>query len=113
MKTIEELGLPHRLHDTVLLNAVLNWEAGEVKLGVGAWLIQGHRKVNAVIRATGLTLFHLPREHPWGRSFYINHVRGPVSLSNERLRMEIEMQSGDVIVVEAGEFQLEVEDQDS
>jgi hypothetical protein len=111
MKSLEEMGLREHLHDSVLLKAVLDWDSGEVVLSVSTWSLKDNRRVDVVLRVTDITLFHVPKEHPWGDSVHINQVYGPLTLPNERLRMEIEMQSGDTIVLEAAGFDLDVKNQ--
>ncbi len=52
------------------------------------------------IRASGVTRIEVPLHHPWGPSVSVNEVR----LGAQRL--EVEMQSGDRIVVEAQELEV-------
>ena len=58
-----------------------------------------------LITGRATTMLTCPREQSWGESASINEVRGPVG-DGENKRLEIEMQSGDVIVAIASEFVL-------
>ncbi len=90
------------LHDATLLSVDLSWETGVLSIrvrrgtaGVEACLITGRE-------TTSVTCL---RQHPWGASASINEVRGPIG-DGQNKRIQIEMQSGDVIVAIASEFVL-------
>lgn len=56
-----------------------------------------------MLRALSLVLLILPQKGPWGRSSLINQSHGPKQ--QEGLQsLEIEMQSGDVIEIQATGF---------
>jgi hypothetical protein len=88
------------LHDATLEKVSIDWATGqaEVRLKTAA----GPR----FLRAFGTTGLVCPRRHPWGPSESVNEVRGPRKLE-DRLTLEIEMQSGDVIEIEAASFATE------
>ena len=46
------------------------------------------------------------RQPPWGFSVSINEVRGPAAAGDDASVLEIEMQSGDLIRIEAVAFSL-------
>ena len=50
--------------------------------------------------ARDFTSVVVPRDMPWGRSVSINQVR-LLGSGRDRIRLEIEMQSGDTIAVDA------------
>lgn len=55
---------------------------------------------HVAITAAGTTELVCPRRHPWGASVSINEVRGPEP-HDGGVRLEIEMQSGDVLALAA------------
>lgn len=93
-----------QLHDATLVHLECRWEDGRISFQ----LRTGNASTRDVqIVATGGRLVHCPRVHPWGSSVSINEVRGPSALGDEGLqRLEVEMQSGDVLVVEAESFRI-------
>jgi hypothetical protein len=89
------------LHDGVLLSADMRWSEAKVVLTVRTGA--GDKRV-VVHEATRL---ECPRDLPWGPSICINEIRiNPVPAS-VTLRVEIEMQSGDVLVILGKEVRLE------
>ena len=87
------------LHDATLLRLAFTWESRCLRATIqrnGTWSLI----------ATRVTAFSTSARHAWGPSVSINEVRGPVSLDDGTARLEIEMQSGDTIVVEAERFEL-------
>jgi hypothetical protein len=93
-----------QLHDATLVRLEFRWEDGcttvYLRTGVPSF-------TEAQIVATGGWRIECPRLHPWGPSISVNEIRGPMNLPDEQgSRLEIEMQSGDVIVLEAEEFRL-------
>ncbi len=89
-----------RLHDAVLLTVEVNWADGTIILQTsaahGSWII--------VI--SGATYVQIPRNQPWGPSVCINAIR--LQLPKQTLqRIELEMQSGDVISIEGETLSVE------
>jgi hypothetical protein len=92
------------LHDGTLTKLEVIWESGAATLYVqtGSNALQSAR-----IKALELRRLDCPRCQPWGLSVSINAVRGPTMTDDGTAkRLEVEMQSGDVIVLEAAEFEL-------
>ena len=58
----------------------------------------------AAIKGLETSRFDWRRSHPWGPSVSINEVRGPIQ-NDASYRLEIEMQSGDTLILEAREFE--------
>jgi hypothetical protein len=81
------------LHDGVLLSAEMKWSEAKVVLAVRTGA--GDKRV-VVHEATRL---ECPRDLPWGPSICINEIRINPVPSSVALRIEIEMQSGDVLVI--------------
>jgi len=83
------------LHDATLVRVVVEW-------GEGVGLVVAKRSVanggEAVLRVTGVRRIECPRHLPWGPSSSINEVR--YSTNDAGVRLEVEVQSGDVIVIE-------------
>jgi hypothetical protein len=89
------------LHDATLLGLSLTWgkqPALTVRFRTSGLLI-------VTLTAQRVKLLHCPQVAPWGPSVSVNDVRGPRDAGNGFQRFEIEVQSGDVIVVEAQRFE--------
>lgn len=92
------------LHDATLIRVECRWEEGRffVFLRTGDTIF-----AQVQIVATGGRRLDCPRRHPWGSSVSVNEVRGPTPIAGENLhRLEIEMQSGDVLVLDAEDFEI-------
>ncbi|WP_437314968.1 hypothetical protein [Sorangium sp. So ce385] len=92
------------LHDATLETIELRWASGDVRLRV--------RTVDAeqpqlVVVASSVRRMECERQLPWEFSASINEVRGPFPAEGELARVEIEMQSGDVLRIEAVDFCLQ------
>lgn len=83
------------LHDATLLEVRADVPAATVRL------IFRTATGTRVLSGSGLLLLALPHEHPWGPSSSVLRLEGPAPVGEDRLRASIEMQSGDVLVVEA------------
>ncbi len=80
-------------HDATLLGLHLDWDSRTLRIDFrGA----PSRSEPFSITIAGVTQLIVPAEYPWGRSVSVNEVR-----TLEGGRMEMEMQSGDTIVVVA------------
>jgi hypothetical protein len=91
--------LPH-LHDASLLRACLVWgQEAKVEL---LFRMAGPRHVRLV--GTKASLLSCPHRNPWGASISVNEVRGPIAIADGYMQLEVEMQSGDTLVVEAEGF---------
>ena len=86
-----------KLHDATLVSVQLDWATGTAVLALRTGLPEA--PIVAVI-GEGTTHLRCPRKLPWGESVSISEVRGPVA-HEHGARLEIEMQSGDVLEVEA------------
>ncbi|MGK3968046.1 hypothetical protein WMF01_46595 [Sorangium sp. So ce1667] len=89
------------LHDATLQTIEFRWESGEVRLRVRAGDAE---QPQLVVVASSVRRLESDRQLPWGFSVSINEVRGPFPTDGEVACVEIEMQSGDVIRIEAVEF---------
>lgn len=91
------------LHDATLLDLHLDWKTGILTISLRIGIPRA-----GVVRLRGnrVSLLDCPRRSPWGDSVSVNDVRGP-SPSPEGERLEIEVQSGDTLVVIAESFALD------
>ncbi len=89
------------LHDAIFLRAVLLW--GKAADATVVFRVFGPRFL--VLKASGVTNLICPHENPWGPSVHVNEIRGPLSPRQGVERIEVEVQSGDTIVIEAASFE--------
>lgn len=101
---IASIGWDH-LHDATLVAVTLSWASGEIHVRVR---LSEEAARGAEIHVTGSTQLRCPRQQPWGPSVSINQVR-LLSLQGGRKRLEIEVQSGDVIEIEGSAVELGVD----
>ena len=95
-----------RLHDATLLHIEAHWESGIATLHLQTGVPE---MAQAQLRAHDFRRIECPRQQEWGPSCSINQIREPPpGPSPEYQHLEIEMQSGDVIRVEAVHFDLVV-----
>lgn len=90
------------LHDATLVSVLMDWASGETRVTVRL-PEEGGR--TAEIRVFGSTLLHCPRRQQWGPSVSINEVRRQ-QRDNGVHRIEIEVQSGDIIELEGERIEL-------
>lgn len=82
------------LHDATLIAVHVNWKDGTCVAD-----IEHGSLGSCVLTFSGISCLTLPRKHSWGSSASINSLTVPGSD-----RYEIEMQSGDLIKIEATEM---------
>ena len=87
-------------HDASLETITLDWPNGTVELQLKT------AKGLCFIRGFGVTRLLCPRVQEWGPSISINQIRTPRNVGDQFL-LEIEMQSGDVVQVQASGFETE------
>ena len=93
-----------QLHDATLESVHCRWAEGSIRLCLRT-SIPGVPVVDIV--AKGVRRLDYPRLFPWGPRVSVNEITGPRILVGALMqRLAIEMQSGDLIVVEAEVFQL-------
>ncbi len=90
------------LHDATLESLEFCWASGEARIRVRTGDGTSSRYI---VMASPVRFISCGRQMPWGRSVSINAVRGPTS-TGDACVLEIEMQSGDLIRIEAGAFRL-------
>ncbi len=89
------------MHDWILVDIVYKWEDG----GSCKFLLRDRDSNPRYIEARKVSALFIPRNEDWGSSSSINKVRGPDQDVKGR-KLEIEMQSGDVIVIQADEIDM-------
>jgi hypothetical protein len=89
-----------KLHDMSLVRIAVEWKAGLCNADIDGAVITD--VPSAQLRWIGVTEVGIPRSFPWGPSISINKARGPVDG-----RYEVEMQSGDTIVILAARCEIE------
>lgn len=88
------------MHDWTLATIMYEWETAKATL-----CFLGPRHRSAVVVAEGVSHLDIPQTNCWGPSVSVNELRGPTGNGKQR-RLEIEMQSGDVIAITARSFAL-------
>lgn len=86
-------------HDWTLLSLDFDWAAACVSIR-----ICGPGSVDRKLVAEDVSQLLVPRHLPWGRSVSINGVQVADVSDRGCNSMEIEMQSGDIIRIEAARF---------
>jgi hypothetical protein len=89
------------MHDWTFLTANINWAAGIAQL-----CFKNQKSEMVTIEAENLLDLHLPRLQEWGPSVSVNEVKGPYDVQSGFQKLEIEMQSGDLISLTAKKFKL-------
>jgi hypothetical protein len=87
------------MHDWIFLTANINWADGLARL-----CFKNQKSEIVVIEAEDLSDLHLPRLQEWGASASVNEVKGPYDVQDGLQKLEIEMQSGDLILLTAKKF---------
>jgi hypothetical protein len=95
------------LHDATLEALELRWSSGEAVMRIRTG---DATHAQRVVVASAVRRIGCDRQMPWGFSVSINEVRGPVAAGDDTFMLEIEMQSGDLISIEAGAFSLRDEE---
>lgn len=91
------------MHDWTLLSIRVDWMEGRVTMTFNSY------KFNKVaLTAEGLFELVIPKHNDWGESVSVNSIYGPVRLENGNYRLEMEIQSGDTITLEAKSIQMPV-----
>jgi len=88
------------MHDWTLLSLEIDWGVGEARLCVDS------PSGRTSIRAFDLYELRVPRTQAWGPSASINEVDGPSPQEDGRVRLAIEMQSGDLIEIVARSIEM-------
>jgi hypothetical protein len=95
------------LHDAVLGRVVVEWQSATATLVLESCEKPSRR---VAVSATGVRSLVLPRREPWGQGgvTLVNDMQ-QTPTSDGGVRLEIEMQSGDRIEIEAREISISPE----
>lgn len=91
------------MHDWTLTAVDIDWAGGALTLH-----LLNNKSLPVQVRAKDLRNLELPRHQPWGASVSINEVVGPTEAEGGLNVLEIHMQSGDILRVEAAVFDLPI-----
>lgn len=89
------------MHDFTLLNISIEWASGIAKV-----VLLNNESSEIFIHMDGLILAKVPRLNEWGKSISVNKVIGVTQTSCGNMKLDIEMQSGDVIELVAEKISL-------
>ena len=84
------------MHDWTLCSICVNWASASAKIE----LKDAASKIRA-LEIKGLSLLIIPRKNPWGESVSINETTQIHKNDNGLRCLNIEMQSGDIIEIDA------------
>ena len=87
------------MHDWTLLNVNFRWEDGELEI---KFKNQDSKVVSLISKDTKNLI--LPKKDDWGKSASVNEVKGPLLIGGNLKKIEIEMQSGDIIEILSSEI---------
>ncbi|MDD1611418.1 MAG: hypothetical protein LUO95_12765 [Methylococcaceae bacterium] len=89
------------MHDWILLSILVEWMKGVVTITFDTYEFD-----YVTLTAEGLVELTIPKHDDWGESESVNSVCGPVQLGNGNYRLELKIQSGDTIILEAKSIQM-------
>lgn len=89
------------MHDWTLKRIEFDWHAARVTLD-----LEDSNCTMRTLTADGVQDLQVPRFNAWGPSVSVNEVSEVVPISSELQRLNIQMQSGDVIQILAQRFVL-------
>ncbi len=90
-----------KMHEWILVSLFFEWETASLTV-----VFDSHEHGFVSLIAEGVCELFVPRLNSWGPSVSVNSVEGPFNIADGRQRLEIEMQSGDTIKIEAKSFDL-------
>ena len=88
-----------RMHDWTLKSLTFDWING-----TGRLIFDGDSSKDISLFAVGIAHFQVPKREEWGPSISVYEVVGPTPLDNGNSSVSIQMQSGDLIEIEAKLF---------
>src|SRR5262249_35831642 len=87
------------MHEWILLSIAFEWEAGRLAL-----TFDTHPAGIVKLVAEGVVDLYVPQAKPWGPTVHVKGVRQLPARAKHRGKLEIEMQSGDIIKITAASF---------
>ena len=95
------------LHDAVVDEVSVTWgQRAKVKITLKPSKVYFASGVPIYIVGNRLRMLVCPQENPWGPSDFVNEVTERLGSAGETVSLNIEMQSGDVIALEAESFDI-------
>ena len=94
------------LHDAIVTSISLEVDAKTITLSLKPIQFEGAPDHVSLV-AHDWKRFSCPKEEPWGHAatWQVNQTRGPFEVTSGLLRLDLEMQSGDVIEIHASLFE--------
>ena len=89
------------LHDAILISIELQWEKNTAVLCFEPVESEDTAGSRILLKSSGVRLFSYQHRQPWGKSIYVNEARLRVDPATGMSRFQLEMQSGDLIELEA------------
>ena len=86
-------------HDATFTTLSIEWESGTTVL---SFKLSPETVEQMRLVVSGTSLLEFKREFPWGKSVSVNHLKVSTAGPGEQ-RVEVEMQSGDQIIVVGSE----------
>jgi hypothetical protein len=87
------------MHDWTLVSILYEWKPARVTISFRSETME----LTSVV-ADGVTALNIPQTREWGPSVSVNKILGPTDFAKGGRKLEIEMQSGDVIEIVAGTY---------
>ncbi|MDQ1835132.1 hypothetical protein [Massilia scottii] len=87
------------MHDWALLSLLFDWEGAHLTL-----TLRNRSSDIVSLTVDGVVRLMVPKQSEWGRSGMVNEFTGPTRQLDGTEKLQIEMQSGDVIEITAGSF---------
>lgn len=84
------------MHDWTLVSVQVDWQAATVVVG-----FRNADSEQVLLTADDFTDLHVPKREDWGASVSVNEASDIELLPSGQQRLTIEMQSGDVLSLEA------------
>ncbi|MEG0171097.1 MAG: hypothetical protein RSC45_08075 [Acinetobacter sp.] len=89
------------MHDWLLLSIDVDWIQSNLKVH-----LKNTQSEDKILLAEEFTAFQLSRKNEWGKSVSINQIINFSTLKNGNSFIQIEIQSGDLLEIEAKNIQL-------
>lgn len=97
---MSRLNLFSQLHDATLQRLDFNWVEARVRIELSAVLAGSSEPGGVNVLATGVTRLEVPRNKDWAAGGAVSELRC-VAVPGGAVRLEIELQSGDTLRVDA------------
>jgi hypothetical protein len=89
------------MHDWSLISIHIDWIQSNLKIH-----LKNTQSEDKIYLVEKFTAFNLSRKNEWGESISINQILNYSTLLNGNIYLKIEIQSGDILEIEAKKIQL-------